>query len=373
LILAILLIIEAVFIAESFTSLLENVVRYGGSVLDVMNMLALKMPKIIEFGLPLAVLFGIFFATSNTREGRELIVCAAAGAPWQRIPLFAVLVGTAGFFISLTISGFVAPMAAYAERLSLAEMKSLQIVREIENPGSGRKIRSLAGRTFISSTEDKPNGKGKYLFIHHPTTGRDWHVSQAGNWDIKGPLGNGTYAIFMKAFTDYKGYQQPKTATESKDDQNFPPRFTSMDVEKVVLGFRLDNLAKATNRNKRNNELSLIALGQRFGGDLEGETRRQVGEMLARALLNPAAALLDIATLALSAGVLGRYLALPFATIAVLLFDMAGRMLMGQAAVSGFYVLVFSGIIALAFFTIPSLIYIMRFGEKLIAPVSGRT
>jgi hypothetical protein len=95
--------------------------------------------------------------------------------------------------------------------------------------------------------------------------------------------------------------------------------------------------------------------------------------MLARALLNPAAALLAIATLALSAGVLGRYLALPFATIAVLLFDMAGRMLMGQAAVSGFYVLVFSGIIALAFFTIPSLIYIMRFGEKLIAPVSGRT
>ena len=79
--LGLLALIEAIFIAESFTSLMESVVRNGGSALDLALLLTLKTPEVIDFALPLVILLGLFFAINASRDDNELVVCAAAGVP----------------------------------------------------------------------------------------------------------------------------------------------------------------------------------------------------------------------------------------------------------------------------------------------------
>jgi hypothetical protein len=145
-----------------------------------------------------------------------------------------------------------------------------------------------------------------------------------------------------------------------------------MNVGKVVLGFKLTDLAEAASNRKKNSELTLGELKQRFANDQDGKIRRRTGEILARALLNPAAALLAIAAIAFSTGTLWRYLAMPIAVIVILLFDMSGRVLLGEAALSGAYMLLVTAAIVLTIFTLPTLIYVLRFGEKFIIPASSR-
>ena len=49
--LLLLLVIEAVFLAESFTTLMEHALRYGGSTTDVAHLLTFKIPEILDLGL----------------------------------------------------------------------------------------------------------------------------------------------------------------------------------------------------------------------------------------------------------------------------------------------------------------------------------
>ena len=147
--LGLLALIEAIFIAESFTSLMESVVRNGGSALDLALLLTLKTPEVVDFALPLVILMGLFFAINSSRDDNELVVCAAAGVPWTRIPLFALNIGFAGFFVSVLFAGYLTPLSNYAQRMAIYALETHRTLQEIIDPSPKNSMRGLRDRTVI--------------------------------------------------------------------------------------------------------------------------------------------------------------------------------------------------------------------------------
>ena len=77
-IVAFLVLIESIFIADIFTSTLEQVLREGGRAIDLLTILLLKSPEIVDFALPLVLFLGLYLAITRARDANELVICAAA-------------------------------------------------------------------------------------------------------------------------------------------------------------------------------------------------------------------------------------------------------------------------------------------------------
>jgi len=371
-------LIEAIFLAESFTTLMEVVVRNGGSVFDVAFLLVLKAPEVMDFALPLALLIGLFFAISSAREDNELIACAAAGVPWTQIPRFALVIGIAGFFTSILFSGFLTPMAHYTQRLAVHAMESQRAVEEITENGPKNSIRTIEGRTFIATPSmDKASERGN-LFIFEPDTGDGWRVSQADDWTVVGPQDDGAYAIRLQSYRDYTGRSSAQGAAREKDVSPLQSALqeAEVNVSTLALKFRLDELIDAADRTPRVNERTLIRSGSRVGAGIAVERPKLVdkrfGAILARAILCPFAALLAVAAAAFATTTIGRFTALPCAAVIVLGSDVVARAFLAEAGLaggSGFWITACGLLIAAI--ALPWC-YIALKRETMIAPGRGR-
>ena len=377
--LGLLALIEAIFIAESFTSLMESVVRNGGSALDLALLLTLKTPEVIDFALPLVILLGLFFAINGARDDNELVVCAAAGVPWTRIPLFAFNIGLAGFCFSILFAGYLTPMANYAQRMAIYALETHRTLQEIVDPAPKNSLRGLQDRTVIATPPTDPTAERGNLFVFEPDKGDGWRVSQADDWTVVVPEADEGYSIRLQGFRDYTGVSRPDGGVETNSEahEDLQARFSTarLKVKSLAMEFRLEQVIAAADRARRNNERLLFSAPS--GGAADDAPAltidRRVGEVIARALLCPIAALLAVAAAAWSATPQGRFLALPVAAIAVLAGDIFARTLLGDAAQAGTQVFLSGAFLVLAVGLGSPLIYIIRRGEVMIASSRGRS
>lgn len=363
-VIGILVIVEAVFVSESFTTLLEITLEFGGGAWDLATLLLLKMPEIIDFGLPLAMVIGFYFAITTARDNSELIVCAAAGVSWSRLPLFAFQIGVIGFLTSILISGYGVPLASYAKRIAIAQMYSTQITRQLLNPSADVTIQEMNGNTVITLNGVNEGGAPKpNLFVYHPQTANkgdeSWHVSLAQDWVVSETDEAGHFRADLLSFTDYSG---------SSSDQ--PMSITQ--VNSMSMTFELDDLLRKVDRARRKDEVFLVALAEMFAtSDGGGKTveRAIFGEKLARALLCPVAAALALFGAAFSQYKYGRLTALPLALIGVLGADILSREILSTAAIAGILPLILAAL-GVAFMTLtPPAIFLFFNGEKVIFPL----
>lgn len=376
-ILGLMTLVMAIFIAKSFTTILEETVRNGGSAFDVAILLIFKLPQIVDFALPLAVMLGLYLALTAARDANELIICAAAGVPWTRIPLFAGVVGCVGLCVSLLFAGILTPLSSYALRLALTNLKAQLVVQEITAPGQRNSLRTFQGRTVIATPSQDPTTERGNLFIYHPEPGDGWRISQANDWTVIGPDDAGTYSVQMQGFRELSGAANQDTLPVAEDIDTMADvlRSLTVAVSTITLDFRIEDLVRTVETARRDNETLIYDLvGKTGAADQEPDARalRRFGELLARALLCPVAALLAVAATAWSATRAGRFLALPVATILVLLCDIFGRAALGDAALYGGTV--FWGILGAATLIgigMP-LAYILKRGEIIVAPRRGR-
>jgi len=369
-VIGILVIVEAVFVSESFTTLLEITIRFGGGAGALAVLLLLKMPEIIGFGLPIALLIGFYFAVTMARDNSELIVCAAAGVSWRRLPAFALLIGTLGMGASLLVSGYGVPMANYAKRMAVAQMYSDQITRQLLTPSPKITLQEMADKTLITvaaaqniGAANAPRGN---LFVHHTSQKGAWHVSLAQNWQVTRAQETGMFTATLNSFTDYWG----QSATAETADQ---PLSTTR-VQNMSIDFELADLLREIDRTRRKDEVFLGAFGAIFKSgtgdfDLKTDVRTVFGEKIARALLCPAAALLALFAAALSQFRFGRLTALPVALGGVLGLDILGREILGAAAISGAIPLGLATLAVVALFVLPPLLFLALNGERVIFPV----
>lgn len=338
-VIGLLALVEAIFLAESFTTLLEETVRNGGNALDLAFLLLLKSPEIIDFALPLALMLGLYFAITGARDDNELVICAAAGVPWTRIPTFAATIGILGLIVSLLFSGILTPLSSYALRLSLYDLTANLLLRQIDDPGQRNILRTIEGRTVIATPSPAAGVERGNLFTYRPEANGGWRVNQANDWSVVGPDAAGGYAIEMRTFRESSGNVGDNDATQPRQPASVLDLLSGMavTVNTVKMAFRIDDLIKAADTVRREHETLIFQLVVSLASsDLESEAAaRKFGELLARALLCPIAALLAVAAAAWSARRIGQLIVLPGAAALILAADILGRTALGDAAVLG--------------------------------------
>ncbi|MDJ0628262.1 MAG: LptF/LptG family permease [Rhodobacter sp.] len=373
----ILLLVEVIFLSDTFTSVLERAVSNGGNALDVALLLVYRSPQMIDFALPLALMLGVYFAVTAARDDNELIICAGAGVRWTRIPVYALWVGFLGFVASLLLSGFLIPMSVFAMRLTMHELQARYVIEQLTEPGPSNAIRQFEGRTVIATPSQDPTAERGNIFVFNPDADGNWRVSQADDWTVVGLESGQGYQVRMEGFRDYSGgpgsvQEIPEPQTGSGPALNF----SRVNVGTATFDFQVSELVDAADVARRSQERLLYQIGLglplALGGEVAAEPSRRFGEMLARALLCPIAALIAVAGASWAGTRSGRYLALPVAAVTVLVADILGRAALGDAAAlgaQGFW-LSAAGVFALGL-AIP-LGYILVRGEVMIAPSRDR-
>lgn len=377
----ILLLVEVIFLSDTFTSVMEGALSNGGSALDVLLLLSYRSPQMIDFALPLALMLGLYFAITAARDENELVICAGAGVRWTRIPVYALWVGALGFVASLLLSGFLIPLSKFAQRLTMHELQARYVVEQLTEPGPNNTIRQFDGRTVIATPSSDPDANHGNLFVYNPDGRGNWRASQADDWEVIGPDENRGYQLRLEGFRDYTGASgRPEDAAgdiASAAATGGPTMdFARLNVRTVTLDFELSQVVNATDAARRSQERLLFEIGLglplAIGGESVAEPSRQFGEMLARALLCPIAALIAVAGAAWSGTRSGRYIALPVSAVAVLVSDILARATLGDAAqlgAAGFWLS--AAAVAAAGLLLP-LGYLRLRGEKMIVPSRSR-
>ena len=375
-VLGLLLLVEAIFVAESFTTILEQTIRSGGTIWDLARLMLFKMPEVVDFALPLALMLGLYFAITGARDDNELVICATAGVPWTRIPTFATVIGVLGLCISLIFSGILTPLSNFALRLSLFDLEASLILRQIREPGAGNLIRSHKGQTIIATPSNDPTAKRGNLFIYKPEPGGGWRVNQADDWSAEGPDASGNYLVRMRTFRETSGSAKNinSTLTSEPDSVEQVLKGLSVTVSTVTMDIQRDDLIRIADTARRGNEMLIFGLAAEALNPQSGQPNRisrRFGEMLARGLLCPIAALLAVAAAAWAATRAGKYVALPVAIVSVLAFDILGRSLLGDGAAQGGAGLLMATIAFALIGLGAPLAYILWRGEMIVAPSRG--
>lgn len=374
-----LAVIEGIFLAESLTGILERVLRYGGSGLDVLGVLVLTSPEIFDFALPLAILAGIYFSLNASREDGEFIVCSAAGIPWQRIPGFVAVAGAGGFALCLAFAGYITPLAATAKRALVYELQVRQVRQQISDSSPRDTIETYAGRTFIATSRTAAGMREGQLFVHHPVEDGQLRLTQTRDWGVSGPDPQGSLLIVFDSVLDYVF---PVPLAQPADDgrggrivQDPEQRqgLTAIEAESVTLPVNLNQIIDQADRMRQRAEFTFSeALRAVLATGVDPAVGRRAGEILGRAILCPVAALFALAALAYARRGLRRFAALPIAAVGVLAFDTASRALLGTAAEAGAAALALAALALLVAGAAGPLAVVMATGEAFIRPTEGR-
>src|SRR5260221_14313564 len=93
---AVIILIEAIFLAEHFTWVFRDAVRHEADLSGIALVLACTSTEIFDLALAIAILMAAYLTLLRMRENRELLVLFASGlGPYQLGALF-VIVALAG-------------------------------------------------------------------------------------------------------------------------------------------------------------------------------------------------------------------------------------------------------------------------------------
>jgi len=128
-VMVVLLLVEGIFLGEKFPDLFNTVIDRHGGLWDVILLLACATPEIFDLALALALLLAVYQMLLRSRENRELLVIAGAGAGTFDFVAVLLVIGLAGQFGSMLISGLVQPAAQYAKRVVLFDAEYHALLR----------------------------------------------------------------------------------------------------------------------------------------------------------------------------------------------------------------------------------------------------
>ncbi len=125
---AVIVLIEAIFLAEHFTWVFRDAVRHEADLSGIALVLACTSTEIFDLALAVAILMASYVALLRMRESRELLVLFASGVGPFQLSALILVVALAGQLVCTVGSGLVDPMSRYAQRAILfsSELRSLK-------------------------------------------------------------------------------------------------------------------------------------------------------------------------------------------------------------------------------------------------------
>jgi hypothetical protein len=126
--LAVVILIEAIFLAEHFTWVFRDAVRHEADLSGIGLVLACTSTEIFDLALAVATLMAVYVTLLRMRENREMLVLFASGLGPYQLGALVLIVALAGQVIAITGSGLVDPLSRYAQRSILfsSELRSLK-------------------------------------------------------------------------------------------------------------------------------------------------------------------------------------------------------------------------------------------------------
>ena len=348
--LLLLSLIVAIFVAESFTGLLEQALQHDAGGLLVVWLLLLETPEIVDLALAIGMLVAVFFAVTDARNRGELLVLATNGVRLTRVLGFALCFGAFGAALSISVSGYVIPNARYAERITKSKMRADHILRQITETHARNERQTIQGTTFIATPPTTKDQERGFLFVYQPGPDGTWQVGQARDWTVEGPNDADQHEIVLKNFNAYSGkfFEAP------------PRPINAFVVNQAGLDFHMSEVTSPPDLIHREHERLLSPATA---------TAKRLSEMGTRALLVPTAALLALAAVLASGGGIMRFLSLPCAAVLLLTYDVLGRTLVADA--SGALPLFWLITLTVLAYLVPPLIYVLWRGEQIMVPVRG--
>ncbi|HEY0266278.1 MAG TPA: LptF/LptG family permease [Rhizomicrobium sp.] len=350
--LAVIVLIEAIFLAEHFTWVFRDAVRHEADLSGIALVLACTSTEIFDLALAVAILMAAYVTLLRMRENRELLVLFASGLGPYQLSALILVVALAGQVVSTVGSGLVDPLSRYAQRSILfsSELRSLKkgvaknefyyfpsyVAYAMDHVTDGAPPPLPPGEVPVidASTNAKPMadavpGHDRTLFVYQQIGPHTSRVITAAQARLDGPDRAGRIVLNLNDFTahtfadahplagpDGGPARSPAPCATCLDQLHDSPRI-SMKVRDMSQLMMVDQLLPFTARSSNTAEQTLFE--QLFVPDAaeRGAQMRLLAERFSRSLLAFLAPLVALLAVSLT-NRLTNWFALPLACLALM-------------------------------------------------------
>jgi lipopolysaccharide export system permease protein len=331
-VLAVMAMVEAIFLAERFPMVFRDVIRNNASLLDTSLIFVCNSTQIFDLALAIAILMAVYWTVLRMRENRELLVVSAAGTGLYRLIALIMAIAVVAQACSLFVSGVADPASRYAQRVILFKAKFRALQGGINtgqfyffpNRVAFAPAQAAAGRDRSSA------GQSKKLFIYEQVNPESFRVITADHAVLDGPDAAGRILLVLDGFisrTFVNGGRLPAAAPTpgaSKD----APRMT-LSAHDVTQEMTMNQLLTFLPRGSEAVERTVF---EQFGMTANDRSRkhrdemRLLGERIARSLLCLLAPLIALASVCLTVRATN-YIALPLACMVLMVLNVTSAWL----------------------------------------------
>lgn len=329
LVFTVMLLFEAVFVAERFPMVFRAVFQHHADPRDMGFLLLCNSTQVVDLALAIAILVGTYWTILRMRENRELLVLVAAGTgPFQLIGLV-LAVAVVAMGVSLTVSGVLDPAARFAERevLFQAEFRGL---RTGINTGQ---FYDFPGRVAYAPARYQAEGlaavnQTRGLFVFEDMKGGKFRVVTADHASLEGPDSAGRILVKLGGFSSQTF---DPSGTPCKDCVGFSGSVSQLATMAgdITQAMKADQLLAFEPRGVDAGELTVFdqfAAGYSSGDPRHREDMRLLGGRLARSFLCLLAPLIALACVCLTNRTTN-YFALPLACMGLMSLNVTSEWL----------------------------------------------
>ena len=237
--LAVVVLIEAIFLAEHFTWVFRDAVRHEADLGGIVVILGLTSTEIFDLALAIAVLMASYATLLRMRENREMLVLFASGLGPVQLSALILAVALAGQVVCAIGSGIVDPLSRYAQRgiLFSSELRSLKkgvakgefyyfpsyVAYAVDHVQGGASPPAAPGATQVIDARPQPKNHDRTLFIYQQIAPHTSRVVTAAQARLDGPDRKGRIVLNLNDFTSHTFADAHPLATESGQPPHTAP------------------------------------------------------------------------------------------------------------------------------------------------------
>jgi len=350
-VLTVMVLVEAIFLAERFPMVFRDVFRNNADPFDTALLFALTSTQIVDLALAIAVLMAVYWTTLRMRENRELLVLFAAGTgPYQFMALTLVIAIVAQI-VSLTVSGVIDPESRYAQREILFNA-AFRALKSGINTGQFYHFPSrvaYAPAKYSAVRDGAGTGQSKQLFIYEQVNPDTFRVITADRALLDGPDSSGTILLKLSSVTSRTfSTAQPSASTtpapaqtgaQTCSDCPWQPKGVShmtLSAPDITQVMTINDLLTFLPRGSIVEELTLFKQLEATADSASPrhmEEMRLLGERFARSLLCLLAPFIALASVCLTSRATN-YFVLPLAGMALMSLNVTSEWLIRTIAPS---------------------------------------
>jgi lipopolysaccharide export LptBFGC system permease protein LptF len=354
---AVVVLIEAIFLAEHFTWVFRDAVRHEADLGGIMVILGLTSTEIFDLALAIAILMAAYATLLRMRENREMLVLFASGLGPAQLSALILAVALAGFAVCSIGSGIVDPLSRYAQRgiLFSSELRSLKkgvakgefyyfpsyVAYAVDHVEGAAPPPAAPGQTQVIDARPRPQkdikNHDRTLFVYQQIAPHTSRVVTAGQARLDGPDRKGRIVLNLNDFTSHTfADAHPLTTANGQtnalagrtapicksclDELKDIPRVT-MHVRDMSQLMMVDQLLPFNARGTIPEEQTVF--DQLFApDDARGPQMRLLAERFSRGLLSFLAPLIALLAVAFT-NRLTNWFALPMACIGLMAVNLA--------------------------------------------------